>query len=234
MDTNTQVVAIGKYIHRKLPDARVMFHDAGAIAYYGDGRGLRHARPRHEPPGRHREQRPGRALRVPREPAARARARRTSRTTRAWMGTHEFFGDVLLHTPLRPRHRAAPARRRRRHADHRRRAGITSAPASGRSTITRAGRSSIASTSPTSRASARTTGSASSAAATSAIRPRAGRSSSARRASGLIIDGGRTIRGGGEQFTVHVDPHEADAHRDPHRRPGELRRGTRRSPSRSS
>src|SRR5690606_10039364 len=37
MDTNTQVVAIGKYLHMKLPDARVMFHDAGAIAYYGDG-----------------------------------------------------------------------------------------------------------------------------------------------------------------------------------------------------
>src|SRR5213078_4544825 len=38
MDTNTQVVAIGEYLHRKLPDANVMFHDAGAIAYYGDGR----------------------------------------------------------------------------------------------------------------------------------------------------------------------------------------------------
>jgi hypothetical protein len=37
VDTNTQVVALGDYIHRKLPDARVMFHDAGAIAYYGDG-----------------------------------------------------------------------------------------------------------------------------------------------------------------------------------------------------
>ena len=38
MDTNTQVVAVGRYVHRKLPDAHVMFHDAGAIAYYGDGR----------------------------------------------------------------------------------------------------------------------------------------------------------------------------------------------------
>src|SRR5262249_4952539 len=37
-DTNTQVVAIGRYIHDKLPGgARVMFHDAGAISYYGDG-----------------------------------------------------------------------------------------------------------------------------------------------------------------------------------------------------
>src|SRR6185503_5593892 len=38
MDTNTQVVAIGKYLHRKLPNASVMFHDAGAMAYYGDGK----------------------------------------------------------------------------------------------------------------------------------------------------------------------------------------------------
>ncbi|HEY5949192.1 MAG TPA: hypothetical protein VIV40_27050, partial [Kofleriaceae bacterium] len=38
MDSNTQVVAIGRYLHKKLPDASVMFHDAGAIAYYGDGR----------------------------------------------------------------------------------------------------------------------------------------------------------------------------------------------------
>ncbi len=38
MDTNTQVVTIGRYIHDKLPPgSRVMLHDAGAIAYYGDG-----------------------------------------------------------------------------------------------------------------------------------------------------------------------------------------------------
>jgi hypothetical protein len=38
MDTNTQVVAIGRYIHDKLPEGtRIMFHDAGAISYYGDG-----------------------------------------------------------------------------------------------------------------------------------------------------------------------------------------------------
>lgn len=36
-DTNTQVVTIGEYIHEHLPDAKIMFHDAGAIAYYGDG-----------------------------------------------------------------------------------------------------------------------------------------------------------------------------------------------------
>jgi hypothetical protein len=36
-DTNAQVVKIGRYVHDKLPAARVMLHDAGAIAYYGDG-----------------------------------------------------------------------------------------------------------------------------------------------------------------------------------------------------
>jgi len=37
-DLNRQVVTIGRYLHDKLPGASVMFHDAGAIAYYGDTR----------------------------------------------------------------------------------------------------------------------------------------------------------------------------------------------------
>jgi hypothetical protein len=37
-DTNAQVVKIGRYVHDRLPGASVMLHDAGAIAYYGDGR----------------------------------------------------------------------------------------------------------------------------------------------------------------------------------------------------
>lgn len=37
-DTNAQVVKIGRYLHARLPNATVMLHDAGAIAYYGDGR----------------------------------------------------------------------------------------------------------------------------------------------------------------------------------------------------
>ena len=95
MDTNTQVVAIGHYIHDKLPDASVMFHDAGAIAYYGDGEvydmlglvtnhqaGIANNGPgaRFEfleslPP----EQRPTHFAYYP-----------------AWMGTADFYGDVLL------------------------------------------------------------------------------------------------------------------------------------------
>jgi len=37
-DLNAQVVHLGHYIHRKLPDASILLHDAGAIAYYGDTR----------------------------------------------------------------------------------------------------------------------------------------------------------------------------------------------------
>src|SRR6185503_16183866 len=37
-DLDRQVVTLGEYIHRKLPAASIMFHDAGAIAYYGDTR----------------------------------------------------------------------------------------------------------------------------------------------------------------------------------------------------
>jgi hypothetical protein len=101
MDTNTQVVAIGEYLHRKLPDASVMFHDAGAIAYYGDGRiydmlGLvtnhQAGIANHGPGSRFEflerlppDQRPTHFAYYP-----------------GWLGTTELFGDVLLHTPLRP------------------------------------------------------------------------------------------------------------------------------------
>ncbi|HEY0254901.1 MAG TPA: hypothetical protein VGC41_25420, partial [Kofleriaceae bacterium] len=101
MDTNSQVVTIGNYVHAKLPGANLMFHDAGAVAYYGDGRvydmlglvtndqaGIANNGPgaRFEfleslPP----EQRPTHFAYYP-----------------GWMGTPEFYGEVLLHTALRP------------------------------------------------------------------------------------------------------------------------------------
>jgi hypothetical protein len=101
MDTNTQVVAIGQYLHAKLPDARVMFHDAGAIAYYGDGEvfdmlglvtnfqagvanngpGARFEFLESLPP----ERRPTHFAYYP-----------------GWMGQAEFYGQDLLHTPLQP------------------------------------------------------------------------------------------------------------------------------------
>ena len=100
MDTNTQVVAIGKYLHRKLPNASVMFHDAGAMAYYGDGRvydmlGLvtnHQAGIANNGPGARFEfleslppaKRPTHFAYYP-----------------AWMGTFDFYGTVLMHTSLR-------------------------------------------------------------------------------------------------------------------------------------
>ncbi len=101
MDTNTQVVRIGRYIHERLPDASVMFHDAGAIAYYGDGRvydmlGLvtnHQADVANNGPGSRfefleslpPERRPTHFAYYPQ-----------------WMGQSDFFGDVLFHTPLLP------------------------------------------------------------------------------------------------------------------------------------
>jgi hypothetical protein len=101
MDTNTQVVALGRYIHDRYPDARIMFHDAGAVAYYGDGwvydmlglvtdfqAGVANNGPgaRFEfldslPPDR----RPTHFAYYP-----------------MWMGTTEFYGETLYHTSLWP------------------------------------------------------------------------------------------------------------------------------------
>jgi hypothetical protein len=100
-DLNAQVVRIGRYIHDHLPDARIMFHDAGAVAYYGDrpvydmlglvtnhqanvannGPGSRFEFLESLPP----EDRPTHFAYYP-----------------GWMGQSEFFGEVLLRTPLRP------------------------------------------------------------------------------------------------------------------------------------
>ncbi|HET9990086.1 MAG TPA: hypothetical protein VFQ65_16260, partial [Kofleriaceae bacterium] len=101
MDTNSQVVTIGHFVHDKLPDASILFHDAGAIAYYGDGRvydmlGLvtdHQAEVANNGPGARfefleslaPEQRPTHFAYYP-----------------GWLGTAEFYGDVLLHTSLRP------------------------------------------------------------------------------------------------------------------------------------
>ena len=154
---------------RKLPDASMMFHDAGAIAYYGDGRvydmlGLvtnHQAGVANNGPGARFEFLES----LPPERAADA-----LRVLPGLDGHAEFFGEVLMQTPLARQFHEAPARRRRRHADHRR--ANCDHVATGEHPLDRArraGASSIASTSPTSRASARTAGSARSAGASSAI-----------------------------------------------------------------
>jgi hypothetical protein len=204
MDTNTQVVAIGKYLHRKLPDASVLFHDAGAIAYYGDGRvydmlGLvtnhQAAIANHGPGARFEfleslpvERRPTHFAYYP-----------------GWMGTTELFGDVLLHTTLRP---AIEARRLVGDRDmqllvadwdH---VGTGERPLNdhtGWSVVDRVDVADLASERAhdwSGRMGRRRFGD-----------PTARWSIVERStASGLVIDGGRTIRAGGERFSVHVDP----------------------------
>ena len=100
-DLNKQVVTLGHYIHENTPGAYVMFHDAGAIAYYGDGRvydmlGLvtnNQARVANNGPGSRFE------YLESLEPDARPTH---FAYYPGWMGQSEFFGDVLLRTPLGP------------------------------------------------------------------------------------------------------------------------------------
>jgi hypothetical protein len=98
-DLNRQVVTLGRYVKQKLPDASIMFHDAGAVAYYGDtrvydmlglvtnhqtnvannGPGARFEFLESLPP----ERRPTHFTYYP-----------------GWMGQGELFGEVVLETPL--------------------------------------------------------------------------------------------------------------------------------------
>lgn len=205
MDSNTQVVAIGDYIKRKLPDARVMFHDAGAIAYYGDGEvydmlglvtnyqaGIANNGPgsRFEfleqlPP----EKRPTHFAYYP-----------------AWMGTDEFYGTVLFTTPLRPgfepRRMAGDSNMQIIEAvwDH---VGTGERPLTAHPGWAVVDRLDIADL-----ASERAHGWRGAQGRRALGDPTAKWSFVAKEvgAWGLVLDGGRTIRGGEERFTVTVDP----------------------------
>ncbi len=112
--------------------------------------------------------------------------------------------------PARSAVRQEADRRRLRHAADRRDLGSRAHRRAAAGRASPAGTSPIGSTSPTSTASATTPGTARSAAATSVTRRRGGRSCTGRGRRtcrcGLLIDGGRTIRGGEETFVVTVDP----------------------------
>ncbi len=99
-DSNAQVVRIGQYIDKQLPkDSVIALHDAGAIAYYGnrpvfDVLGLvtnRQAVYANHGPGSRfemlenipKQQRPSHFAYYP-----------------GWLGTHDFFHQTLLQTPL--------------------------------------------------------------------------------------------------------------------------------------
>ena len=100
-DLERQVVTLGRYIHDKLPGASILFHDAGAVSYYGDtpvfdmlGLVSNHqAEVANNGPGARFE-----------FLEALPPARRPTHFVyyRAWMGQDEFFGDTVLATPLPP------------------------------------------------------------------------------------------------------------------------------------
>lgn len=204
MDTHTQVVRIGRFIHDKLPDAYVMFHDAGAIAYYGDG-------PVYDMLGLVTNHQAGIANNGP---GARFEFLESLPPERrpthfayypGWMGTREFWGEVLLNTPLRrgiePRRLVGDGNMQVITADwdHVHTAERPLNDHTGWAVVDRVDVADIASERAhgwVGRMGRRKFGD-----------PTARWSIVERStAGGLHIDGGRTIRDGGERFTVRLDP----------------------------
>ncbi|HET7505061.1 MAG TPA: hypothetical protein VFK02_28780 [Kofleriaceae bacterium] len=205
MDTNTQVVAIGRYLHDKLPDASVVFHDAGAIAYYGDGKicdllGLvtnHQAGVANHGPGARFE------FLEDLPPA--------ERFTHfayypGWLGTTELFGEVLLHTPLRP---AFEPRRLAGDGDMQVIVASWDHVGTGERPLTdHAGWAMVDRIDVANLASEAAHGWSGALGRRRLGDPTArwsviGREAGAR---GLVLDGGRTIRGGSERFAIAIDP----------------------------
>lgn len=205
MDTNTQVVAIGKYLHAKLPDASVMFHDAGAIAYYGDGKvydmlglvtnyqagianngpGARFEFLEHMPA----DERPTHFAYYP-----------------SWLGTNELYGEVLLATPLRP---GFEPRRMVGDGDMQIITASWDHVGTGeRPLVEHAGWAMVDRLDIADLASERAHHWRGAQGRRKFGDPTARWSLLAREVSarGLVIDGGRTIRGGAEDFTMTIDP----------------------------
>lgn len=206
-DLERQVVTLGRYVAAKLPGASIMFHDAGAVSYYGDTPvfdmlGLvtnRQAEVATNGPGARFEFLE--ALPPERRPTHFV-------YYRGWMGQDEFFGDTVLATPLPP----AFSRRRLIGGldmqliaavwDHVHTAERPFAPIAGWHLTDRVDVADIAAE--------RAHG------WTGSLGRRAFGDPSSRwsvfhreiRADGLALDGGRTIRGPapGERFTVAVSP----------------------------
>jgi hypothetical protein len=200
-DLNAQVVTLGHYIHDNLPDATIMFHDAGAIAYYGDtpvfdmlGLVTNHqARIANNGPGSRfefleslpAERRPTHFAYYP-----------------AWMGQTAFYGAVLVRTPLAPAFHSRRligggdmqlivARWDRAHSAEQ---PLTLEP--GWQVVDRVDVADIASEDAH--------------AWTGSLGRRRFADPTARwslvHEDGTRMDGGRTIRGGSERFTIRVDP----------------------------
>ena len=198
MDTNTQVVAIGHYIHDRLPDASRDVPRRRRDRVLRRRPGLRHARPRHESPGR------ASRTTVPARGSSSSRAcrptsgRRTSPTTRGgWARPSSTATCCCTRRCCRGLRSAAGSSAT---TDMQVIAAIVGSrrhTASGRSNDHTGWDDRRSRRHRRHRERARASLDAARwAAATSAIRRRGGRSSRARRTHGLVIDGGRTIRGG--------------------------------------
>jgi hypothetical protein len=98
-DLNRQVVTIGRYVKNKLPDASIMFHDAGAVAYYGDTRVFDMLGLVTNYQTNVANNGPGARFEFLEQLSPERRPTHFSYYP-AWMGQGEFFGDVLLETPL--------------------------------------------------------------------------------------------------------------------------------------
>ena len=207
-DLNVQVVTLGQYIHHKLPGASIMFHDAGAISYYGDTRvydmlGLvtnGQAAVANNGPGSRFEfleslppdQRPTHFAYYP-----------------GWMGQGEFFGEVVRATQIPPAF--SPRRLIGDHDmqliaavwDHVHTAERPLSPLPGWHLVDRVDVANVADE--------RAHGWSGQIGHRQFGDPTARWSVFHRevRASGLVLDGGRTIRGGpniGERFTIALEP----------------------------
>ncbi len=100
-DLNAQVVRIGRYLHDRLPAAHVMFHDAGAIAYYGDTQVYDMLGLVTNGQANIANNGPGSRFEFLESLTPDARPTHFAYYPN-WMGQAEFFGEVLMRTPLRP------------------------------------------------------------------------------------------------------------------------------------
>ena len=204
-DLNAQTVAIGRYLHAKLPHARVMLQDAGAVAYYGETpvtdllglvtNGLAEVA----------NHGPGARFELLESLPADARPTHFAYDP-AWVGQTHFFGRVVLQTSL-PRRFAkqrsigsANMQLIEARWDHAHTAERPFDAVPGWSLVDRVDIADLASEDAH--------------AWRGALGARAFGDPTARwslvhdevRELGLAIDGGRTIRGGEESFTIEVDP----------------------------
>lgn len=180
---NTGVAAIGDFVHRKLPAATVLAHAAGAIAYLGDVPVL-------AMPAEIANHGPGAQFEFLDNLPVEQRVTHFA-SSPARMGTSEFFAADLLHT------RDPGLQLLVADWDHTGTGRRPLTPHPGWAIVDRINVADLASEAAHRWIGALDPGDL------PAARSMIGRSVGA---SGLVLDGGRTIRGGRERFTLTVDP----------------------------